>query len=69
MTLEQGQTLIGKKVLIGNVAGTLDYLGYNENMKSWGLQATISRLPIQNVSLDNVKVFDEKTNKFVTPQF
>ena len=74
MTLEQGQTLIGKRVLIKTdkgveVGGILEFLGYNEHMPTWGLQATIGRMPIQHVSLDNIKVLDEKTNKFVTPQF
>lgn len=74
MTLEQGQTLIGKRVLIKTnkgveVGGILDFLNYNENIPSWGLQATVDRLPIQHVSLDNIKVLDDKTNKFVTPQF
>jgi len=69
MTLEQGQTLLGKRVLIGEVGGILEFLGHNENMPSWGLQATVNRLPIQHVSLDKIKVLDEKTNKFVTPQF
>lgn len=73
MTLEQGQTLIGKWVLLktpkGEIGGTLDFLGYNKYFPDWGLQATISRMPIQNVSLDNFKVLDEKTKKYVTPQF
>jgi len=74
MTLEQGQTLLGKWVLVKTdkgveVGGTLDFLGYNKNFPSWGLQATVSRMPIQNVSLNNIKILDDKTKKFVTPQF
>lgn len=73
MTLEQGQTLLGKRVLIKTdkveVGGNLEFLGYNVHMPSWGLQATVGRQPIQHVSLDRIKVFDDKTNKFVTPQF
>ena len=74
MTLEQGQTLIGKRVLIKTnkgveVGGELEFLGHNEHIPSWGLQATVNRLPIQHVSLDNIKVLDEKTKKFVTPKF
>jgi len=69
MTLEQGQTLIGKRVLIGEIGGILEFLGHNEHFPNWGLQATINRMPIQNVSLDKIKVLDEKTKKFVTPQF
>jgi hypothetical protein len=69
MTLEQGQTLIGKRVLIGNAGGILEFLGYNERFPTWNLQATIGRMPIQNVSLNEIKVLDEKTKKFVTPQF
>lgn len=73
MTLEQGQTLIGKRVYIktdgGCYAGILEFLGYNTLVPTWGLQATVNRLPIQHVSLDDIKVLDEKTNKFVTPQF
>jgi len=74
MTLEQGQTLLGKWVLVKTdkgveVGGSLDFLGYNNNFPSWGLQATVSRMPIQNVSLNNIKILDDKTKKFVTPQF
>jgi hypothetical protein len=74
MTLEQGQTLIGKRVSVKTkegtiLGGTLEFLGHNEHIPSWNLQATVDRMPIQNVSLNDIKIYDKKTHKFVTPEF
>ena len=73
MTLEQGQQLLGKRVLVktktGEVGGILQFLGYNPNFPSWGLQATVDRMPIQHVSLSSIKVLDESTSKWMDPTF
>ena len=73
MTLEQGQQLLGKRVLVktktGEVGGIMEFLGYNNWFPSWGLQITIGRLPIQNISLSDIKVLDESTGKWMDPTF
>lgn len=73
MTLEQGQQLLGKRVLVktktGDVGGIMEFLGYNDMFPSWGLQITIGRMPIQNISLSDIKVLDESTGKWMDPTF
>ena len=61
---------LGKKVCIKNatgkttrfenhdICGILNFLGYNEYIPSWGLCATINRLPIQNVKIENIILFE-----------
>jgi hypothetical protein len=73
MTLEQGQQLLGKRVLVktktGEVGGIMEFLGYNNRFPSWGLQITIGRMPIQNISLSDIQVLDESTGKWMDPTF
>lgn len=38
------------------VAGVCEYLNYNPNFPSWGLQVTIGRMPIQNVDHTKIKL-------------
>lgn len=38
------------------VGGVCEYLDYNPNFPSWGLQVTISRMPIQNVDHTKIKL-------------
>lgn len=63
-TIEGIQKWIGKRVLVIDsknvkIGGILEYVGYNENFPSWGIQVTIGRLPITNVDLDNVSLIEE----------
>jgi len=57
-----GQTYSGKP--IGDIVGKCEYFGYNQFLPSWGLQVTVDRMPISNVSLSQIKILDEKTGIF-----
>lgn len=67
MTLELAQLLIGKRVQVkGNTppelyGGILTFIGPNPYFPSWGIQATISRMPISNIDLNSLKEIKCKT--------
>lgn len=60
MTLEDAQKLIGQKVFLTKndltIGGTLQFVGPNEHFPSWGIQATIDRMPVTNIDLNKLKV-------------
>lgn len=56
---------MGKKVRLKNHkgnygiktwVGTCNFLGYNENLPSWGLQVTIERTPLNHIKLDQLEL-------------
>lgn len=57
---------LGKRVRIKNalgkttkhhnhdIVGNLQFLGYNEFLPSWELCATVDRMPLQHIKLENI---------------
>ena len=47
---------LGKTTKYDNkdIVGNLQFLGYNEFLPSWELCATVDRMPIQHVKLENI---------------
>lgn len=63
------QKFMGKRVRIKNykfvygdvsdVVGVVTFLGYNRFFPSWNLQVTVNRLPLQNISLDQIELEED----------
>lgn len=52
---------IGKRISVEDGKGetwigTLVFLGYNSFFSSWGLCATLDRLPIQHIKIETIKL-------------
>lgn len=43
---------------IGVIIGTCEYFGYNEVLEDWGLQITIDRMPLSNVSISQINIIE-----------
>jgi hypothetical protein len=63
ITVEQLGTaekkFLGKRVKIREYVGILQFLGYNKYLPSWGLCATVDRMPIQNVKLEEITLVED----------
>lgn len=56
---------IGKKIEFKNESGerfvgVCQYLDYNPNFPTWGLQVTVDRLPVPHVKFNTIKFFETK---------
>ena len=56
---------LGKRILVpwidndgnlGFVGGKCEFIDYNPKFPSWGLQVTVSRMPIQNVDPSKIRL-------------
>lgn len=47
------------KIPMGPVAGRCEYFGYNKFFPKWGLQITVDRMPLTNISLSQISIISE----------
>lgn len=58
---ELRDNFLGKKIELkgdgGRYVGTVDFIGYNENLPTYGFQVTLDRMPVSNVNPNSIKLF------------
>lgn len=59
--LKLKEEFLGKKIELkgdgGRYVGTVDFIGYNENLPTYGFQVTLDRMPVSNVNPNSIKLF------------
>lgn len=57
------ERFLGKRVSLVHkgkiICGELTFLGLNEFLPSWNIQATIGRMPIRDIDITKLKVLEE----------
>lgn len=58
------EQFLGKRISVktktGNIAGICQFIGNNEFFPSWGLQVTVSRMPLTNVEIKNISLIENE---------
>lgn len=58
------EQFLGKRISVktktGTIAGICQFIGNNEFFPSWGLQVTVSRMPLTNVEIKNISLIENE---------